>query len=144
MRIFGPVNLTFKTCTEDIELENFDGRKLMVEKGVAISIPVNCFHYDEEFFPNPQKFDPERFNSENGGEKKYRDMGVFLPFGEGPRTCLGQKFALAQIKICMFELIRNFEITVSDKTRKDNLYSPKTFFSFLDGGIHCKFTELKN
>lgn len=41
-----------------------------------------------EYFQDPEEFIPERFNEELGGTKVYKDMGVFIPFGDGPRICL--------------------------------------------------------
>lgn len=46
---------------------------------------------DERFYDEPGKFKPERFSEENGGVKKYKDMGVYFPFGDGPRICLGKQ-----------------------------------------------------
>lgn len=44
-------------------------------------------HYDPRYFPNPKKFDPERFNEVN---KKNRRGYVYFPFGEGPHVCIGK------------------------------------------------------
>lgn len=44
---------------------------------------------DPEYYTDPLKFDPDRFHSDNGGTKKYKEMGVFQPFGDGPRKCFG-------------------------------------------------------
>lgn len=50
--------------------------------------PVYGFHHDSKYFPNPEKFDPERFSDEN---KHNIIPGTYLPFGIGPRNCIGKK-----------------------------------------------------
>lgn len=43
-------------------------------------------HHDQDYYPNPDVFDPERFSTEN---KQTRPSGTYLPFGDGPRNCIG-------------------------------------------------------
>jgi cytochrome P450 len=57
-----------------------------VEKGVQLVIPTEALHSDPQYFPEPDKFDPERFSEET---KSSRHHYVYLPFGEGPRICIG-------------------------------------------------------
>jgi len=57
-----------------------------LEKGSAVAIPVTGLHMDPQYFPEPDKFDPERFSEE---AKAARPPMVYLPFGEGPRICIG-------------------------------------------------------
>lgn len=52
-------------------------------------VPSIGFHYDPNYFPNPDKFDPERFSDEN---KSSIVPGTYLPFGNGPRNCIGNKY----------------------------------------------------
>jgi len=60
---------------------------LVLEKGTPIYISMLGLHYDPEYFPDPEKFDPERFTEEN---KRNRPSCIYLPFGDGPRTCIGK------------------------------------------------------
>lgn len=62
------------------------GTDVVVEKGTGILIPAYGLHNDPDYFPEPEKFDPDRFSDENRGRIPSH---VYLPFGEGPRNCIG-------------------------------------------------------
>ncbi|XP_055306516.1 probable cytochrome P450 28a5 [Sitodiplosis mosellana] len=79
----------WKNCTESIDLEDFDGKIVHIEKGVKIILPINALHSHPDYYENPEKFVPERFDESTGGVKRLKDAGVFMPFGNGPRICLG-------------------------------------------------------
>lgn len=57
--------------------------------GTKLILPVIGLHRDPDFYPNPDKFDPENFSYE---KESLRPNGVYLPFGDGPRRCLGAYF----------------------------------------------------
>jgi len=59
---------------------------LILEKGQKVVIPIYSMHFDSKYFEDPQKFNPERFSLE---ERAKRPNGVYLPFGDGPRSCIG-------------------------------------------------------
>jgi len=65
-------------------------------------------HFDEKYWEEPYKFDPERFNSENKGKI---NGAVYQPFGYGPRACLGQNLLKMETKIMLTQLLRNFSLT---------------------------------
>lgn len=113
----------------------------MVEKGTVIILPVHALMNDEQYYPNPDSFEPERFMPENGGLKKYKEKGLYYGFGEGPRICLGMRFALTQLKCALAMLITKYEVLVHEKTRTDNKFDPAYFLSRLDGGIWLNFIE---
>jgi cytochrome P450 len=98
LRLHPPLVILGKRCTKDTELELAKDKKVTVEKGTPVIVPVYSIHRDPDVYPNPEVFDPERFSEENGGVKHYKDKSAFLGFGDGPRICLGMKFALAQSK----------------------------------------------
>ena len=82
-----PGTFTARECNEPIEIEGVKGKKFLIEKKLAIYIPILEVHYDPENYEDPEKFNPERFD--DGGIKDYKDKCLFLPFGDGPRMCLG-------------------------------------------------------
>lgn len=61
-------------------------RPVEIEPGEIVGIPIHAIHMDEKYFPQPQKFDPERFSDDNKHNIK---PGTYMPFGIGPRNCIG-------------------------------------------------------
>ena len=71
-------------------------------------------HHNAEFYPDPERFDPERFMPEN----KHRLVPyTYLPFGAGPRNCIGLRFAYQEIKLCLAKLIRHYHFSPTQETR---------------------------
>ena len=82
-------------------------------KEQLIEIPVYAIHHTEEYYPNHEKFIPERFLPEN------RDQLVpytFLPFGSGPRNCIGMRFALMEAKLGLAQVVKRFKFVKSANT----------------------------
>lgn len=79
----------WKQCTQDIQLEDYDGTKVNVRKGDVILLPMYSLHNHPEYYPDAAVFRPERFDESNGGSKQFKDAGALMPFGNGPRVCLG-------------------------------------------------------
>ncbi|PSN29110.1 Cytochrome P450 6j1, partial [Blattella germanica] len=93
---YPPIAFLDRLCSEDYELPDPSGKgKLILPKGTGIFIPVLGIHYDPEFYPEPEKFDPERFTEDN---KQNRPHFAYLPFGNGPRICIG-KFVFLRSKM---------------------------------------------
>lgn len=88
---------------------------------------------DPQYFPNPLKFDPERFSPEN---RKKIDPYTYIPFGIGPRNCIGNRFALMEVKALISKILCHFEIVPIEKTEIP-IKMKKGAFTFLpENGIH--------
>ncbi|XP_023934631.2 cytochrome P450 6B4 [Bicyclus anynana] len=113
---------------------------ITIEKGTIIFVPTLAISYDEKYFPDPNKFDPERFSPEN--ESK-RHPCAFMPFGTGPRYCIGMLIARFQSRLCVIKLLRNFRVEVSKNTPKTISFDPERVVTAPKGGIHLNLIPRK-
>lgn len=84
LRKYPPINFTVRRSTQSYKFEDIN---LTIPKGTTIWIPIFGIHYDSKYYKNPQVFDPERFNDQ---ELNNRPQMSYLPFGLGPRNCIGK------------------------------------------------------
>lgn len=83
-------------------------------KGAWVEIPAGFLHHDPEYWPDPEKFIPERFTPE---AKASRHPFVYLPFGAGPRNCVGMRLAQLEVKMALVHLFHRFTIVTCDETK---------------------------
>nr|CAD7401805.1 unnamed protein product [Timema poppensis] len=89
------------------------GTNIVLEKGTSVFIPLLGFHNDPKYFPNPNEFNPERFTLEN---RKSIPNYAYMPFGEGPRKCIGMRFGLITVKTGLVHLLSKFEVRPCQQT----------------------------
>lgn len=99
-------------------------------------IPTFAIHNDEKFFPDPEKFDPMRFYSENRPNKSIIDM-PYLPFADGPRNCIGMRLAKMCIKVGIFSTLQQYTIELDDRHIGKKLKFSMSLCPI--GGIYLKF-----
>ncbi|XP_065167001.1 cytochrome P450 9e2-like [Atheta coriaria] len=88
--------------------------ELVIDEHASVLIPIYPIQNDPEHYPHPEKFDPERFNDDN---KKNIKPYTYLPFGLGPRNCIGSRFALMELKVLFFHLLHQFVLVPNVKTQ---------------------------
>ena len=98
----------------------------IIVKDTLVLIPVHAIHYDAQYYASPEEFRPERFSEE---EVAQREPFTFLPAGDGPRVCIGMRFAMLQIKLGLVLLLSKYRLRVSsNKTKEPVKIDPSSQF----------------
>ncbi|XP_019326137.1 PREDICTED: leukotriene-B(4) omega-hydroxylase 2 [Aptenodytes forsteri] len=103
LRLHPPVTAVSRCCTEDIALR--DGR--VIPKGIICLMSIYGTHHNPDVWPEPQVYNPLRFSLENS---QGRSPLAFIPFSAGPRNCIGQNFAMAELKVVAALTVARFTI----------------------------------
>ncbi|KAF2885094.1 hypothetical protein ILUMI_21097 [Ignelater luminosus] len=111
MRLFPVGPLLVRAITEDIELDN-----AVIPAGSSVVMFIMALHLDPEIWPNPKKFNPDRFLPE---EVAKRHPYSWLPFSGGPRNCVGPKYAMMAMKALIATVIRKYRFSTEYKTIDD-------------------------
>lgn len=106
LRMFTPAWQTMRHAIEDDVIDGY-----RIPGGTDVYLNLFTFHRHPEFWPDPTRFDPERFAPE---EVAKRPRNVYQPFGSGPRHCLGKHFALTELHIMTAMLAQRFHVTKPD------------------------------
>lgn len=130
-----------RTCTVPYEIKpvNPGEKTVVLPKGANLFVPVYGIHRDPEFYPDPERFDPERFNEENKGKI---NIYTYMPFGVGPRNCIGSRFALMEIKIIFFYLLEKMEMVPNAKTPIPMKLQKTSFQLIADPGFYVDLKSL--
>ncbi|XP_050498209.1 probable cytochrome P450 6a13 isoform X2 [Diabrotica virgifera virgifera] len=128
LRKHPPLGFLVRMCNKDYKLPNDD---FVLKKGTMVSIPVHAIQRDPDYYPDPEKFDPERFSKEN---IEKRPAFSYMPFGEGPRVCIGLRLGKLQAKIGLITLLKNYRVIFNEKTKLPITYSFGTI-SNVKGGV---------
>ncbi|XP_054720562.1 cytochrome P450 4V2-like [Uloborus diversus] len=112
LRLYPSVPIFTRELKEDIKLSELN---FTVPAGCLCMVLTVKLHRDPAYFPDPDKFDPDRFLPENCLK---RHPYVYIPFSAGPRNCVGQRFALTEEKVILIHILRKFKITSLDHMDK--------------------------
>ncbi|XP_035226709.1 cytochrome P450 3A2-like isoform X2 [Stegodyphus dumicola] len=124
LRMYPILTLTDRTAAAEYKLGNTG---ITIEKSSRVIFPIYAMHHDPEFFPDPEKFNPERWIRDASGKLSHPQY-AYLPFGAGPRNCLGMRFALMEIKLCMANILRNFRFKKAKTTEEPLKFIPGNAF----------------
>lgn len=106
LRVHALIPCILRSLSEDIVLDG-----ITVPAGVTLALHIANLHRDPEQFPDPLKFDPDRFLKENVAK---RHPYSFIPFSAGPRNCIGQKFGTRNTKTILASILRKYEVKSRD------------------------------
>ena len=110
LRLHSPAIRVARTSSTDYKLGDTG---ITLEKGHLVEIPLYAIHHAEEFYPEPFKFKPDRFMPEN---RHLIKPYTYLPFGAGPRNCIGMRFALLEAKLALAHIITRYQFFRSAQT----------------------------
>ncbi|KFO19785.1 Cytochrome P450 3A14 [Fukomys damarensis] len=128
LRLYPISSRIFRMCKKDVKING-----VFIPKGTAVMVPMFVLQRDSKYWPEPDKFHPERFSKKN---KENIDPYIYMPFGNGPRNCIGMRFALMNMKLALIRVLQNFSFHPCKETQVSEL----TFCinSALLGGVFLK------
>ncbi|CAD7086710.1 unnamed protein product [Hermetia illucens] len=138
LRLYPPLPFFDRQC--DVPSSDSKGYSLspfsdfVVPDKMPVYIPIYAIQRDEKYYPNPNKFDPERFSPEN---KHNIVPYTYMPFGTGGRACIGERFGFMQAKIGLFYFLKNHYVKTSPKTLKPMRLEKRAMILQAEGGIYC-------
>ena len=134
LRLHPPILFMARLVEKDEQIGD-----LLVPKGTEILITPGAVHRNPEYWPEPDKFIPERFNDE---ENMKRDPFTYNPFSAGPRNCIGKRFALLELKTLVYHVLTEFRLTSSQPY--DELELTLDIIHHSRNGLLLQFHERKH
>ncbi|XP_011500529.1 PREDICTED: cytochrome P450 4C1-like [Ceratosolen solmsi marchali] len=134
LRLYPSVPVVSRELDEETIFDN-----CIIPKGTWISIQIYQLHHDPEVWEDPETFNPDRFLPENNAQ---RHPYAYVPFSAGPRNCIGQKFAILEIKHTLLGILQKWNISSVLKPHEMKLKSEIILKPF-DGNIDVHFTPLE-
>ncbi|XP_075165471.1 putative cytochrome P450 6a14 [Haematobia irritans] len=134
LRCYPVLPFLIRTTKYDYRVPNSN---YVLEKGTSIVIPVDAIHHDPEYYDDPYIFNPDRFEP---SECEKRQAAVYLPFGDGPRNCIGMRFGKMQTKIGLVALLKHFRFECCPQT--EIIMDNKNMLLTTEKGIKLKVIAL--
>ncbi|XP_040577297.1 probable cytochrome P450 9f2 isoform X1 [Lepeophtheirus salmonis] len=127
-----------RSCTKPYRIP---GTNMDIDTETLFIFPNDAFSLNGEHFEEPTKFNPNNFEDE---KKRERSVYSFMAFGHGPRNCIGMRFALLQIKTCIYRLLQSYKILPNEKTVDEIVVAPTEMNPDIKGGAWVKFEKRIN
>ncbi|CAK1581369.1 unnamed protein product [Parnassius mnemosyne] len=127
LRKYQPMGWLDRMTSKDYKLDD----RLTISAGTPVYINVIGIHYDPKFYPEPERFNPDRFLLTN---EKNTCITTFVPFGEGPRSCIGRRFAMMNLRNALATIFLAYEARALPNTPKPSEAKIETRNLFLTPG----------
>lgn len=132
LRLYPSVPIIGRVTGEDIETPS----GYHIPKGTGLIIEIYDMHRNPNLYENPEQFIPERFLSENCNN---RHPFAYIPFSAGSRNCIGQRYALWELKAALCGILRTFKLEAVTKPRDLKFISDLVLRT--EGPINVKFVK---
>ncbi|KAI2474170.1 hypothetical protein C4B38_000245 [Diabrotica virgifera virgifera] len=135
LRMYPVLPFLERKCNSDYTIPNTN---VVIENGTCVLFPIYGLQTDESIFPNPLTYTPERFN-----DNYYNLRGsYFLPFGEGPRGCIGERFGKISAKMAIITALLNSNVTLCKQSPNPVRFEPKSFLLQSTVGLPLMFNPI--
>lgn len=111
LRLYPPAWITDRVNIEDDKIENY-----YLKKGTIVGVSIYELHRNKKYWDAPERFKPERFFEENRKDI----LSSYMPFGAGPRLCIGNNFAMYEMILAVSAIVKKFHISTHNDTIKIN------------------------
>lgn len=113
--------------------------KYVIKKGMPVLIPISAIHHDEQYYANPNEFNPDNFSPEAAAS---RDSILYMPFGEGPRNCIGMRFGKMQATVGLAYLLKHFKFSTCPETQIPMKFDKKMMLVSPEKGVVLRVTKI--
>lgn len=109
------------------------GTDIVIEQNINVVISILALHMDKNYYEEPEKFNPDRFSDVNSPGKS-----PYLPFGDGPRNCIGMRLGKLQAKIALVFMLQKFKYDLMEDHLKaqEIKFDPRLFVLTPHGGLN--------
>ncbi|KAK0170714.1 hypothetical protein PV328_008527 [Microctonus aethiopoides] len=134
LRFYPPAPIIDRVANQDYKIPDSD---VTIKKGTVVYVALPGIQMDPKYFPNPDKFDPDRFNDER---KHEIEPCTFMPFGEGPRICIGSRVGMLQTAVGLVKILSDYEVSINPQYQTK--VSERAVFTTPANGIHLLFKKI--
>ncbi|XP_039499203.1 probable cytochrome P450 6t1 [Drosophila santomea] len=141
LRLYPPTAFLDRCCNSrtgyDLAPWN-GGSPFKLRAGTPVYISVLGLHRDAQYWPNPELFDPERFSAE---QRQQHHPMTYLPFGAGPRGCIGTLLGQLEIKVGLLHILKHFRVELCERSLPEMRFDPKAFVLTAHNGAYLRFVK---
>jgi len=135
LRFHSPVGGNTRVATKDY---NLPGTDITLKTEDMVSFNAQGLHFDPEYWTNPTEFYPEHFSKES---KASRNPYAFQAFGQGPRACIGMRFALLEAKVAVITVLTKFSFKRGTKTQEPLVLDAENQLAWPKGGLWVRIEK---
>lgn len=137
LRIYPPVAMLNREASSSWTIPN---SSVTIDKGTAIIIPAMALHHDPKYWSSPKSFIPERFSPEQTANTNFIER-PYMPFGEGPRNCIGMRLGKIQTKVGLIVMLQKYNYELAGASKLPIVMSKSAFILTPQNGINLKITQ---
>jgi len=110
MRLQPVASMLTRRLESDVSIVQENGTKIRIPEGEVVALPVHTLHYNEEIYPQPEAFKPERWIDASTGGLMPVKQGYYFAFGAGPKMCIGYQLAEKEVKMAAIGFLQKFSM----------------------------------